>query len=130
MGIIKSITVRNFRCFRSEVTIPLAQATYLVGPNNSGKTSLLSALRCFFDSTAFSQSLLNKTESARRREGSNKSDISLNLDLEALPKSQRKKNLIGRHGSNVTIKKSFVWREVSATIGGGIHRRDNNRWSR
>jgi hypothetical protein len=115
MGLLESVTVRNFRCFRAEVTIPLAQATYLVGPNNSGKTSLLTALQCFLDSTAFTPALLNKTEQARRREGSNRADITVVLDLTSLPPGKRRKRLIERYGPKLDVQKSFSWREVSGT---------------
>lgn len=41
---LREITVKNFRCL-ADVTVPVADATVLVGENNSGKTALLEALR-------------------------------------------------------------------------------------
>lgn len=46
---LETIAVRNFRLLR-RLTIDLAQdktTTILVGPNNSGKTSVMDALRVF-----------------------------------------------------------------------------------
>lgn len=39
---IDSITLRNFRSFGAEVTVPLSGITILVGPNNSGKSCFMS----------------------------------------------------------------------------------------
>lgn len=41
---LREIKIQNFRCL-ADVTIPLGDATVLVGANNSGKTALLDALR-------------------------------------------------------------------------------------
>jgi predicted ATPase len=41
---LRSLTLRNFRAFE-DVTIALAPITILVGPNNAGKSSVLSAIR-------------------------------------------------------------------------------------
>ena len=115
MGIIKSITVRNFRGIRQEISIPLTQATYLVGPNNSGKTTILSALHCFVESSAFSPDYLNKTERAGKKEGSLRSDIALTFDLALVTGKERKKRMTDLYGSDLTIRKSFTWREISRT---------------
>jgi hypothetical protein len=40
--VLTSITVRNFKSFGEEQTIPLQPITVLVGPNNSGKSNLVS----------------------------------------------------------------------------------------
>lgn len=42
---LTSITVRNFKSFGEEQTIPLQPITVLVGPNNSGKSNLVSLAR-------------------------------------------------------------------------------------
>ncbi|QOR94671.1 AAA family ATPase [Thermosphaera chiliense] len=42
----KSITVKNFKCLRDE-HIPLTSVNIVVGPNSSGKTSLIEALYLF-----------------------------------------------------------------------------------
>ncbi|RKG64112.1 hypothetical protein D7V80_28125 [Corallococcus sp. CA054B] len=42
---IESITLRNFKSFGEEQTIPLEPITVLVGPNNSGKSNFMSVAR-------------------------------------------------------------------------------------
>ena len=56
---IKSITLRNFRCFGdSPVTVEFAQdITALIGANGSGKTALLSALGRLFGPTQSSRTI-------------------------------------------------------------------------
>ena len=43
------VTLRNFRCFRSEQTARLAPLTMLVGENSTGKTSFLAMIRALWD---------------------------------------------------------------------------------
>jgi putative ATP-dependent endonuclease of OLD family len=47
---IRSIELRNFRCFRNEV-IEFGDFTPMVGANNSGKSTVLKALDIFFQSS-------------------------------------------------------------------------------
>lgn len=115
MPLIRSLSLRNFRCFRQAINIDLAQSTYLVGANNSGKTSLLAALSCFFDSSAFSPDYLNKTERAARKKDSLRSDITVTFDLTAVPAKERKRRLMDEYGDRLSIKKTFTWREASGT---------------
>ena len=42
--ILSSMSLSNFRGFKSEAEIPLAPLTFLVGPNSSGKSSLFAAI--------------------------------------------------------------------------------------
>ena len=46
---MKSITLRNFRCFRDEQTAKLAPLTLLVGDNSTGKTSFMAMIRALWD---------------------------------------------------------------------------------
>ena len=49
---MKSITVRNYRCFGdTEQIAQLAPLTLLVGENSSGKTSLMALIRALWDPT-------------------------------------------------------------------------------
>lgn len=43
------ITLKNFRCFRDEQTVPLAPLTLLVGENSTGKTSFMAMVRALWD---------------------------------------------------------------------------------
>lgn len=46
---MKSITLKNFRCFREEQTARLAPLTLLVGENSTGKTSFMAMIRALWD---------------------------------------------------------------------------------
>ena len=41
---LKSLNIRNFKCFKNH-TIPFCPTTIMVGPNSSGKSSVVEALR-------------------------------------------------------------------------------------
>lgn len=45
---IKSLRVRNFRTITDEQTVEFPPSLTIVGPNNTGKTNLLGAIRMFF----------------------------------------------------------------------------------
>jgi predicted ATP-dependent endonuclease of OLD family len=112
---LKSVEVRNFKCFRKPTQVTFGQATYLVGINNSGKTALLEALHCFFDSAAYRPDLLNKTELAARQEGYNRTDITVTFDLTPATGKQRKRRMLAAFGNDLAVTKSFTYREVSRT---------------
>jgi hypothetical protein len=112
----KKVTVRNFKCFRKETSIDLDQATFLVGPNNAGKTALLAAIRCFFDTTVFSRSDLNKTEFAAKQEGFNRADITIEFDLNIATGETRKKRLTAKYGAQLAVRKSFIYREATGAV--------------
>lgn len=117
MPFLKKITVRNFKCFRKETSIDLEQATFLVGPNNAGKTALLAAIRCFFDTTVFSGSGdLNKTEFAAKQEGFNRADITIEFDLNIATGKTRKERLTAKYGAHLAVRKSFTYREATGTV--------------
>lgn len=44
MGMLKSISLKNYKCFRDETTIDIAPLTVLCGVNSSGKSSILKSL--------------------------------------------------------------------------------------
>ncbi|MGB7792381.1 MAG: AAA family ATPase, partial [Terrimicrobiaceae bacterium] len=116
MPFLKKVTVRNFKCFRKETPVDLEQATFLVGPNNSGKTALLVAIRCFFDTALFSGNDLNKTEFAAKQEGFNRADITIEFDLTIVTGKTRKERLAAKFGSQLTVRKTFTYREATGTV--------------
>lgn len=116
MGILTSVRARNFKCFRDLPSISLNQGTYFVGPNNAGKTAVLQAINCFFDSSAYSPTYLNRTELSRRQSGFNRSDITLTFDLTLVTGRVRHDRMIGRYGNQLEITKSFTWREQSDSV--------------
>ena len=40
---LESVTIKNFRCYRDEVTVRLDELTTFVGKNDIGKSSVLEA---------------------------------------------------------------------------------------
>lgn len=44
MGMLKSISLKNYKCFKDETTIDIAPLTVLCGVNSSGKSSILKSL--------------------------------------------------------------------------------------
>lgn len=50
--ILSEFSLRRFRAFEAEAVIPLAPLTVLIGPNNQGKSTILTALNLFVTSLA------------------------------------------------------------------------------
>lgn len=46
---LESVTIKNFRCYRQEVTVRFTDLTTFVGKNDIGKSSVLEALEIFFN---------------------------------------------------------------------------------
>lgn len=46
---LKTLTVKNFRCYKDEISIHFDSLTTIVGTNDIGKSSLLEALEIFFN---------------------------------------------------------------------------------
>lgn len=46
---LESVSIKNFRCYRDEVTVRLDDLTTFVGKNDVGKSSVLEALEIFFN---------------------------------------------------------------------------------
>lgn len=116
MSILSEIRIRNFKCFRSEIRIPLRQSTYLAGENNSGKSAVLEAVRCFMDDTAFGPDHINRTEFAAKKEGFNRSDISIVLDLQNVMGKTRNQRVRSQYGETLTVAKAMTWRVTARSI--------------
>lgn len=46
---LKSVAIKNFRCYRQEVVVQIGDLTAFVGKNDIGKSSVLEALEIFFN---------------------------------------------------------------------------------
>lgn len=46
---LESVSIKNFRCYREEVTLSMSDLTTFVGKNDIGKSSVLEALEIFFN---------------------------------------------------------------------------------
>lgn len=121
MPFLKTLIIKNFKCFRRETTIDLEQSTYLIGPNNAGKTAILAAIRCFFDSSVFSGELLNRSEVAAKQEGSNRADITIEFDLSVVRPKSRRERLVSTYGETLKVRKAFLFRENTATTFVSYH---------
>lgn len=49
---LKSVVLRNFRCYQDETRIQIGNLTALIGKNDVGKSSVLEALEIFFNNAA------------------------------------------------------------------------------
>ena len=48
---LKTLKIRNFRCYRNETVIAVNDLTAFIGKNDAGKSSILEALEIFFNNT-------------------------------------------------------------------------------
>lgn len=46
---LKSVTLKNFRCYEDAITVDFSDLTSFVGKNDIGKSSVLEALEIFFN---------------------------------------------------------------------------------
>lgn len=117
MSVLKSIKIRNYRCFRKQTEFDLSSATYFIGANNSGKSATLNAIRHFFSKEPITKDDFNTTELRARQTGFNKSDISITFNLSSIKKeSQRIRNLRKNNPKGLTIKKTFALRESTSEV--------------
>ena len=63
---LDNVRIKNFRCYKDEISIPFSDLTALVAKNDIGKSSVLEALDAFFNS--------EKLESGDRSTGLRNSD--------------------------------------------------------
>ena len=75
---LDSVRIKNFRCYKDEISIPLSGLTALVAKNDIGKSSVLEALDAFFNS--------EKLESGDRSAGlRNSDDIEITCIFKEIP---------------------------------------------
>lgn len=75
---LKEIRIKNFRCYKDEIAIPLSSLSALIARNDVGKSSILDALNAFFN--------LDKLESGDRSTGlSNSDDITITCIFDEMP---------------------------------------------
>jgi predicted ATPase len=46
---LEAVSIKNFRCYREEISVPVGELTTFVGKNDIGKSSVLEALEIFFN---------------------------------------------------------------------------------
>ncbi|MDD3285047.1 MAG: AAA family ATPase [Patescibacteria group bacterium] len=128
MPLINKISIKNFKCFRNKIDIPLNQGSYLIGANNAGKTAVLNAINFFFDSSLFfDESFLNRTNYLAKKSGYNKSEITLSFDLSYISNSSLKNKLVKFFSSEMaTIKKVIIFSPDSGSINLSYDIKGNN----
>lgn len=106
MPLLSKITIKNFKSFRKQIFFDLSDGSYFVGINNSGKSTVLSAINVFFNEGILQdESFVNKTSFLSKKEGSNKVEISIKFHLEALTTKKFKQDLIKKYGTDLDISK-------------------------
>lgn len=79
---LESIAIKNFRCYREEVTVRFADLTTFVGKNDIGKSSVLEALEIFFNN----ETVKIEQGDANIYNGDDKK-VSITCEFSALPDS-------------------------------------------
>lgn len=75
---LDNVRIKNFRCYKDEISIPFSDLTALVAKNDIGKSSVLEALDAFFNS--------EKLESGDRSTGlRNSDDIEITCIFKEIP---------------------------------------------
>lgn len=98
MYLLTKITIKNFRGFREKIICNLKNGSYLIGPNNSGKTSVLNAMRFFFDEGfAVDENFINKSSFLSKGKETNRAEITIEFDLDSLTSKKLKNDLIKKY---------------------------------
>ncbi|WP_316867942.1 AAA family ATPase [Ralstonia mannitolilytica] len=74
---LKSVTVKNFRCYRTPMTMTFDDLTVIVGRNDVGKSAFLDALDVFFNEKS-----LDKADASR---GGDQRGVSITCVFDDLP---------------------------------------------
>jgi len=113
MGILAKLEIQNFECFRERTEINLDDATFFIGENNSGKSSIFRAISIFFGEIKFEGKYLNKTLHKGKRPGYNVSEIIIYFNLNSIKTQALKERLIRFNLKNPILKivKRFTHRD-------------------
>lgn len=108
MYLLNRITIKNFKSFREKTIFNLADGSYFIGANNSGKSTVLSAARFFFNDEIFTdESFINKTAFLSKKLGSNIVEITVDFNTEALRTKKLKQDLNKKYGTVISVTKIF-----------------------
>lgn len=117
MNLLNSIQIDNFKCFRGAHKILLSQGTYLIGANNAGKSAVLQAIRCFFEEDVYSnESFLNKTEFASKGKGYNRTQITIEFNINALTIKKLVQEIVKKYGNTLFVTKIFTFRPITRSV--------------
>lgn len=117
MAIISSVSIKNYKCYRHRQVFSLNDATFFVGGNNAGKSVVLKAIKCFFDSGEMRLDDFNQTEIKSRQAGSNVLEIELSFDVAGIKSEARyvkEIKAIAKNGDGfLNVMKKCVYREAN-----------------
>ena len=116
MGMLKSISLENYKCFRDETTIDIAPLTVLCGVNSSGKSSILKSLLMLkqsYENESTSHSLLLSGEYV---DNGSFDDVVYHENKDAIPKDATFKTTTtflirdtsNEHGKNLIKRQDVV----------------------
>lgn len=109
MHLLKKITVKNFRGFREQTEFDLENSSYFVGPNNSGKTTILNAIRFFFDENFYiDEDFINKTAFLSKGKKTNQAGVTIEFDLDSLTVKSLKNSLIKKYKNHILSVSKIV----------------------
>jgi len=111
MSLLKKVEITNFECFREPTSFDLDSATFFIGENNLGKSSVFRAICIFFGELAFGTQYLNETEHRRKKAGSNTCKITIVFDLTALHLKALRERLLKLNQGNNLLR---VTRQITA----------------
>lgn len=76
---LKTVILKNFRCYREEIRIPIDNLTAFIGKNDAGKSTVLDALDIFFENDT------TKVDSADANIGGDNKDVRIGAVFSGLP---------------------------------------------
>lgn len=94
---LQSVAVKNFRCYRDEVVVPIGDLTTFVGRNDIGKSSILEALEIFFNNETV------RIEAGDANIFSGDSQVTITCEFSALPEK-----LTLDAGAETTLKDEYL----------------------
>jgi predicted ATPase len=107
MDMITNLTVRNYRCL-ADVTLQLGDLTVLVGPNSSGKTTLLDVFEfvkdALRDSLPTALDRRGGIQGVRRRSHGHPANVSVQMEFR-----DREDRIRGSYGFTITAEPGYAY---------------------
>lgn len=108
---ITSLTIENFRSYKTPVTLTFNDLTVLIGKNDIGKSSVLEALDIFFENRSIDKNDINIQAAANGETAKFTivfSNIPTEIDLDAGAKTNLKDEFLLNQDNLLEIKKDFT----------------------
>ncbi len=107
---LQSVSIRNFRCYRDEITVVMSDLTTFVGKNDIGKSTVLEALEIFFNNETVK---IDASDANVHNEDKTVaitcefSDLPTTLTLDAGAETTLEAEFLLTAGGSLKIRKSF-----------------------